>query len=58
MVGKASYWDGSKTVDYEDRHRNSTTCGKATACPAAISSISDKAMSDMKMGFAVQVLYV
>ncbi len=33
--------------------RNSTTCGTSTQCPAAISSVNDMMLSDMKTGFTV-----
>jgi hypothetical protein len=54
-----SYYDTNqnKTIKYEyDRwERNPASCGKATKCPAAISSINDTVFSAMKTGFAVRV---
>jgi hypothetical protein len=54
-----SYYDTNqdKTNTYEsDRlEYNPASCGKATKCPAAISSINDTVFSDMKTGFAVRV---
>ena len=54
-----SYFSTSqnKTIEYEyDRwERTPASCGKATECPAAISSINDTVFSAMKTGFAVRV---
>jgi len=53
-----SYYDKNKKkmIEYEYHRweRNPASCGKATECPAAISSINDTVFSDMKTGFAVR----
>jgi hypothetical protein len=56
FLGKKSYVDSfGKTSYYDDWRHTPASCGNATACPAAISSITDTVLSDMKTGFAVSV---
>ncbi len=56
-VGKSSYYDTNqnKTIEYDSFQHNPASCGNATECPAAISSITDTVFSAMKTGFAVRV---
>jgi hypothetical protein len=55
-LGMKSYIDSSgNTSYYQDLKHTPASCGPATACPAAISSITDTVLSAMKTGFAVSV---
>jgi len=44
-----------KTIYFDEWKPTPASCGNATACPAAISSINDTVFSAMKTGFAVRV---